>query len=229
MKLIVNVISHAIGDEDERRIVAGHIGVDDKRIGHLQQMDVGETLVYLEGAKVPKNIKIWPVDRLLEAKLPRGTFSPQQIKNHMESVLQANEHMRSTIDLPTNILNRIERAGPIGGGVPAVSQSAESLREPTFYESDEVFYDKRIREFVCDPLYLESLELKSGAINAGEVNSFVDMVLMVSEDLAGSNLDQLWVAQKLVSHTGAIYHDLVDDESVKRAQNRLKQLLGKEG
>jgi hypothetical protein len=229
VKLIVNVISHAIGDEDERKVVAGHIGVDDARIGHLQQMDVGETLVYLEGAKVPKNIIVWPIDKLLEARLARGTYSPQQIKKHMEPVLQANEHMRGTIDLPTNILNRIERAGPVGVGVPTISQPAESLREHTTYESDEVFYDKRIKEFVCDPIYLESLELKSHTLKEGDVRSFVDMVLMVSEDLAGSNLDQLWVAEKLVSHTGAIYHDLVDDESMRLTHTRLKQLLGKEG
>jgi hypothetical protein len=229
VKLIVNVITHAIGDEGERRIVAGHIGVDDKRIGHLQQMDVGETLVYLEGAKVPKNIKIWPVDRLLEAKLPRGTFSPQQLKKHMESVLQKNEHMRSSIDLPTNIYNRIERAGPVGGGIPSVTQGIESVSEYSFHETDEVFYDKRIKEFVCEPIYLESLELKSDSLKEGDVSSFVDMVMMVSEDLAGSNLDQLWVAERLVNHTGTIYHDLVDDELAEKACSRLQQLLRKEG
>jgi hypothetical protein len=43
-KLIVNVIVHAMADEDERRLVGGHIGVDEKQLDHLRQMRRGETV-----------------------------------------------------------------------------------------------------------------------------------------------------------------------------------------
>ncbi|MFQ5831271.1 MAG: ATP-binding protein [Candidatus Thorarchaeota archaeon] len=231
VKLIVNVISHAVGDESDRRIVGSHIGVEEARIDHLQQMRVGETLVYLEGSGVPRNVQIWPIDTLLEGRLSERPVTSEQVQKHMEPVFEEYENLRSTVDLPSNIITRIERSGPVGSGVlPRATPSgqSESLGARSLRET-QAYYNEKIREFVCDPLFLESLEMRRGSAVGDDVGPLVDMIVMVSEELAGRDLEQAWVAERLAVHSAEIYPDSLGRDTLDAVLGRLGELRAKGG
>jgi hypothetical protein len=130
---------------------------------------------------------------------------------------------------PTNIVKQIERAGPVTRVVPAVIYPIVSSLEYSMSESDDVFYEKRIGAPACEPVYLESLEMNCKALNEGDVNSFIDIAMMVSEDLARSYLSRLRLTENPVNHTTASSLDLVYGELVRMACMQLKQFPEMEG
>jgi hypothetical protein len=225
VKLIVNVISHAVGDEADRRIVGSHIGVEEGRIDHLQQMRVGETVIYLEGENVAKNVRIWPIDKLLECELPEAPVSAEQVRGHMEAVFESHENLRSVVELPSNIIALVERSGPVSWGLPSGAlpvRGFESAMGHSFRESRDD-YEGMIREFVSDPDYLDGLEAHSASLRRGDIEPLVDMVVETSEDLAGSTLDRFWMAERLAVHSGNVRPDLLDRVAVDSVLARLKE------
>ena len=226
VKLIVNVIAHAISDGPERDLIADKLGLEEEKRGHLQQMDTGETLVFLESSKVVKNIQVWPIDNMLVGRLPRKGLSAEQIRKHMESVYQAHPNLQNTIDLPTNIIARLERAAPIG--IPPEGQTSPRT-ESTVYqplrETTAVKHDERIKRFMTRPHYVETLELAAESAEAGDIGPLTDLVIMVSRDLAGRTLDQAWVAGRIVAHTVEVYPDLMTQERADLILSRVNQLL----
>ncbi|MFW9890184.1 MAG: hypothetical protein ACFFER_18525, partial [Candidatus Thorarchaeota archaeon] len=230
VKLIVNVIAHTISDGSERDLIADKMGVEEEKRGHLQQMDTGETLVFLEGSKAVKNIKVWPIDNMLVGTLSRTGMNSKQIKRHMEPVYQAHQNLQNTIDLPTNIIARLERSTPIAGVPPEaqVSRKAESVTRQPLKETTEVKDDEWIKRFMKDPFYLENLEFCAESAETGNTDPFVDLVTMVSRDLAGRTLDQAWVARRIVAHTAEIHPSLLNQDTVDLLFSRIDQLF-KEG
>jgi hypothetical protein len=121
VKLVVNTVSHALGDESERVLVGGHIGLDTKKTDHLQQMKKGETVIYLEGDGAPRSVKIFPLNKWLDFPLPDKTIRDVDLAKFMEPVLDKFPALISSTDLPQDIIDRIERAKPKGDDNPKLS------------------------------------------------------------------------------------------------------------
>jgi hypothetical protein len=230
VKLIVNVIAHTISDGTERDLIADKLGLAEEKRGHLQQMETGETLVFLEDSKVVKNIKVWPIDNMLVGTLARTGMNPEQIMRHMEPVYQANQNLQNTIDLPTNIIARLERSTLIPGVPPearAPSNTASVISQP-ITDTSETSDDERIRRFIGNPFYIEYLEHCAESAEAGDTDPLLDLVKMVSKDLAGRTLDQVWVARRIVVHTAEIHPELLNQESANLVSSRIDKMF-KEG
>lgn len=112
VKLIVNTVAHSLGDESERVLVGGHIGVDAKKSEHLQQLGKGETVIYLEGDGSPRSVKILPLNMWLDSPLPDNRITENEIEVFMEPVFREHTNLRANTELPEDIINRIERARP---------------------------------------------------------------------------------------------------------------------
>ncbi|MHA2321884.1 MAG: ATP-binding protein, partial [Candidatus Thorarchaeota archaeon] len=113
VKLVVNVIVHAIGDEEERKIVGGHIGVAEDRLDHIRQMRKGETLLHLEGQGIPKSVKILPLDKHLDIPIPTQRVTGDRIKQIMGRVIAELPHINSNVELPDTIMSRVDRSKPV--------------------------------------------------------------------------------------------------------------------
>jgi hypothetical protein len=81
---------------------------------------------------------------------------------------------------------------------------------------------------MTDPFYLENLEHCAESAKAGNTDPFVDLVTMVSRDLAGRTLDQAWVAKRIVAHTAEIHPNMLNQETVDLLFSRIDHLF-KEG
>ncbi len=215
VKLIVNVITHAIGDKPERKLVAGHIGVDEDRENHLQQMGNGETIVYLEGEGVPKSVKIWPVDRMLELELPAGGISSKLIKQHMEPIYQSNERLRSIVRLPAEIVERIQsvQSADTMTGDKVTTHHQEIVRsemkEPSEYQEQ---VDSKIREYARHPRYVKNLARRVELAKEGDVLPLAKMIITLADELDVPSLSRKWVAGRLLLHSAEFYPTLVDPD-----------------
>ncbi len=112
VKLARNVVVHTMSDESERNLIKGHLGLTDAQAEHIQQMDLGETVVYLQGDKRAKNVQIFPLGWHVDAPLEKVTVRMDNVTRHMEPILVAHPELSSSKPLPDEILNRIERANP---------------------------------------------------------------------------------------------------------------------
>ncbi|MFQ5834194.1 MAG: ATP-binding protein [Candidatus Thorarchaeota archaeon] len=230
VKLIVNVISHAVGDESDRRIVASHIGVEEARIDHLQQMRVGETLVYLEGSGVPRNVQIWPINKLLEGNLPERLVTSEQVQKHMQPVFEKHENLKNIVDLPSNIIARIERGGP---AVPSISDKVSSLGPSRITPMEtsllEGQIDGRIREYAKRSKFANNLFILLESAKEGDSEPLLELLLVVAKELAAHDLNPSWVAERLVVHSGNLYPDVLSPQLVNLTLARLDEALGQEG
>lgn len=126
IKLVVNTIVHALGDESERALVGGHIGIGADRYDHLHQMKKGETVIYLEGDGSPKSVKILPLNKHLDFPLPNERITDTKIAEFMKPVFESHPNLCTSTDLPEDIIERIERAKPSEGSPP---ESGEIIQQ----------------------------------------------------------------------------------------------------
>jgi hypothetical protein len=216
------VIAHAIGDADERRIVAGHVGVDEKRVEHLRQMKKGETIVYLEGTGVPKNVGIWPIDQLLEGQFPKVPITSEKIKRHMEPIFEKNQNLRSSVDLPTDIVGRITRVVSVGRISKPGSKTPVSMEQ-------EHYVDGKILEFVKRPTFANSFMVLAESVKEGYLDPLIELVTVVAKELAAHDLDQQWVAERLVIHSGDLYPEFLSSQLANQALAELNDASNREG
>lgn len=65
VSLPVNMIVHALTNDEDRRLVGGHARCDEEQTDHIGGMQVGETVVYLQREAEPKNVKMFTLQQLL--------------------------------------------------------------------------------------------------------------------------------------------------------------------
>jgi len=217
VKLIVNVITHAIGDESERRVIAGHIGLNDKKIDHLQQMKKGEVITYLEGECVPKNVLMWSLDYFLKSSLPDEPVTPDWVRRHMESVYERCPNLSNTIDLSPDIIDRIQRVkSPDRAATDRIlpvhrSSPQESIVEVSEYEER---IDKKLRGLVQRPRYVKHLAERVEKARSGDIEPLAQLVIELAEEFDIQDVDSKWVAERLVRHSANCYPTLLDPDLV---------------
>ncbi|MFW9848837.1 MAG: hypothetical protein ACFFF4_06835 [Candidatus Thorarchaeota archaeon] len=107
VKLPVNVIIHQLSSQDERELVGKHARCTDAQIEHIGGMERGEAVVFLEGEGEPKNVKIYPLSRLIGSKLPQRNPDNEAVRKHMAPKFQANPELKRSEPLPADILTKL--------------------------------------------------------------------------------------------------------------------------
>jgi hypothetical protein len=148
VKIIVNTISHAVAHTSERTLVAGHLGIKGDKADHLLGMRKGEVIVRFEGMTSPTNVQIAPLDRHLDQSLPVDLVKEDMIYKVMEPKFKAHPKWGQNIDLPEDIIARLEHAKPeeVQKPTPApshvlshdINQNNESVFEDALNEMDNI-------------------------------------------------------------------------------------------
>jgi hypothetical protein len=229
IKLMVNTIVHALGDESERAFVAGHIGIGPDRYDHLQQMKKGETVIYLEGDTSPRSVKIIPLDKHLDFPLPDVKVTDAEIASFMQPVFDKYPNLSAHTDLPKDIIERIERAKPTEGSPP---ESGELVRQETpkieVLERVEIheFVDNHVRDLAQTPKYVNNLAIRLAAVKEGDFDPLVKMVANVSGKFLYEGVAHYWVAERLLIHSNDLYPNMLDKHMMNAALVMLQEAIG---
>ena len=229
IKLVVNTISHALADDDERKLVGSHIGASEKQIDHLHQMKKGETVVFIEGEGSPRSVKILQLDKHLDYPLPDHTITDDEISALMKPVFQRHPNLIVKTDLPKDIIDRIERAKPDETtSSPKMNKERMELRESfkgLEYESSELDY--KLKQFVQEPMYRSALfdRLERIKNEDSDIEILIDMFFKASRELAGDELNQKWIAERLVIHTEEVYPNNLAPEIISQTINSLRSKI----
>jgi len=229
VKLVVNVIVHAIGDEEERKIVGGHIGVSEDRLDHIRQMKKGETLIHLEGRGIPKSVKILPLDTYLHTATPKQRVTGERIKQIMERVFAEHPHISSSVELPDTIMSRVERSRPVDPvATDRVGPTRVQAMNVDVSESQKLheFLDTAMRSFAQEPRYINNLVIRMEAAKAGDIEPLVEMIFDVSEEYIYEGSSQYYVAERLLTHSNDLYPNLLGKNHMNEALVIIQERIG---
>ena len=229
IKLIVNTILHALGEESERYLIGGHIGVDEKRIEHAHQLGKGETIVFLEGEGAARSVKIHPLDMYLDFPLPKKRVTDDEILAFMEPVHKKHPNLNKTTELPTEVIERIERAKLSGqtasdsGELNQRKTSAiEVAEEPDIHE----FVDHHMRDLAQNPKYMNNLVIRMESVREGNLEPLVKMITDISEEFLYDGVTQFWVAERLLIHSNDLYPALLNKHLMNTALVQIQEQIG---
>ncbi|MHA1423333.1 MAG: hypothetical protein ACTSRQ_12705 [Candidatus Thorarchaeota archaeon] len=229
VKLIVNTIVHAMGEGDERGLIGGHIGVDDKRIEHVHQLGKGETIVFLEGEGATRSVKILPLNKFLDFPLPNRKIKDAEIIKHMEPVHEKFPGLKKSTAIPKEIKDRIERAKPSSQTSPTPAQSIpieSSAIKVKESKNVHEFLDNHILDLVQNPKFVNNLVKRMEPLKEGDFEPLVTMVINVTEEFVYDGVKQLWVAECLVKHTHDLYPNMLSQHLMVSTLERLQEQLG---
>jgi len=106
IKIIVNLLIHALSDEDDRRIVGKHSRCTESQIEHIGGMQVGEAVVYLQHEGEPKNVRVFPLEKFIHDKLPERPINEDIVTSHMNRLFEVCPELRASKPLPDDIMER---------------------------------------------------------------------------------------------------------------------------
>ncbi len=227
-KLIVNTIVHALGEESERLLVAGHIGIDEKQSEHLHQLGKGETLVFLEGEGTTRSVKIQPLNMYLDFPLPDRKITESEIIAHMTPVYEKYPGFTKLTELPQEVIDRIERAKPSATASPEQGErvSREQPKVEVVEKQDiHEFLDHHIRDIVQNPRFVNSLVERMEAAKGGDVEPLVNMVRDVIDEFQYKGVRPLWLGERLLTHTNKLYPSLLSEHLMTTAMESLQKQL----
>jgi hypothetical protein len=229
VKLVVNVIVHAIGDEEERKIVGGHIGVSEEQLDHIRQMKKGETLIHLEGQGIPKSVKILPLNMHLDLPMPTQRVSANRIRQIMERVFAEHPHINSIIELPDTIMSRVDRSKPVDSvAIDRVAPTRVHKVKTEVWESQKLheFLDAEMRSFAQEPRYINNLVFRMEAAKEGDIEPLVEMIIDVSEEYIYEGSSQYYVAERLLTHSNDLYPNLLGKNHMNEALVIIQEMIG---
>jgi len=100
MKIVVNVIIHALLNDADRKLVGSHTRCTDAQIDHIGGMGVGEAIVYLQHEGEPKNVKMLTLDKFIQGELPDDFVSDDSLLQHMKTITAKRPHLLDSEPLP---------------------------------------------------------------------------------------------------------------------------------
>jgi hypothetical protein len=229
IKLVVNVIVHALGEESERFLIGGHIGVDAKRIEHVHQLGKGETLVFLEGEGTARSVKILPLNMYLDYPLPVKSVTDADICAFMKPVHEKYPNLSATTELPREVIDRVERAKPSTQMAPdsgELRQHKASTAEVSEAQDIHEFIDHHMRDLAQNPKYMNNLVIRMKSANEGDFEPLVKMAIDISEEFLYDGVNQFWVAERLMIHSNDLYPALLDKHLMNTTLVKLQEQIG---
>jgi hypothetical protein len=88
MKIVVNMVIHALAHKPDRELVGSHTRCTDAQIDHIGGMGVGEAVVYFQHEAAPRNVKILPLERFITGGSLKAPVDDAAIKRHMERIIK---------------------------------------------------------------------------------------------------------------------------------------------
>lgn len=122
IKIPVNMVVHALSDDEDRRLVGRHSRCTEAQIGHIGGMQVGEAVVYLQHEGEPKNVKMVTLQQLLQTEREPPSLDDEYLRRHMLQIARgdqttipaesssAEKESVQLSDRPVSMRERIERA-----------------------------------------------------------------------------------------------------------------------
>jgi hypothetical protein len=107
VKLPVNLIIHALPDDDQR-LVGKHARCTDAQAEHIGGMPTGEAVVYLQHEGEPKNVRMLPVSAFVKGDVLTQSVDSTMVREHMQRVFKENAHLKDSRNLPEDIEERLK-------------------------------------------------------------------------------------------------------------------------
>ena len=145
IKIIVNLLIHALSDEDDRRIVGKHSRCTESQIEHIGGMQVGEAVVYLQHEGEPKNISVFPLEKFIHDKLPERPINEDIVRSHMNRLFEVCPELRASKPLPDGIMERFTVKKTKKGRLPS-DILAREYKEPISKVVQSLEFEKFCRE-----------------------------------------------------------------------------------
>ncbi|MBN2230168.1 MAG: hypothetical protein JW779_11320, partial [Candidatus Thorarchaeota archaeon] len=111
MKIIVNMIIHALPDKADRELVGNHMRCTESQIDHIGGMRVGEAVVYLQHEGTPKNVMMFPLERFITDEIPQARVDDEGIREHMKKILKRSPEIEQSIP-PHDHLQPVKKNKP---------------------------------------------------------------------------------------------------------------------
>jgi hypothetical protein len=108
LKVIVNLVIHALPHQEDRVLVGQHSRCTDAQIQHIGGMKVGETVVYLQQEGEPKNVRIFPLEKFAHASLLTQEVDEEALRLHMQRLINEHPEFRSWERLPDGLMERLK-------------------------------------------------------------------------------------------------------------------------
>ncbi len=131
LKIVVNLIIHALSDSEDRRLVGRHSRCTEAQMDHIGGMQVGEAVVYLQHEGVPKNVKMFTISRFIQGAFPDNEVSDKALKKHMTPIILRNPHLQEHEPIPDDSAIQLEH------GKKKDNDNLQVL-EPTVSRSSEI-------------------------------------------------------------------------------------------
>ena len=107
IKILVNLVIHALSDDDQS-LVGKHARCTDAQIGHIGGMPPGEAVVYLQHEGEPKNVKMFPVSKLVHGSPLNQHIDHTTVHTHMEKIFKEYPRLKDSRELPEDIEDRLK-------------------------------------------------------------------------------------------------------------------------
>jgi hypothetical protein len=196
-KLIVNVVSHSVSDGEERNIIQGKLGITDKQTEHIQRMDKGETVVFIEGMPEAKNIQVWQLNDLLQVPTPSTPVTDDMMIQAMQPVLDENPGMLVSERLPDAIIQRVHRAKPVS------AKDSASDRGPSPQLEIDPKIGRQLQEASLNQRYRDVCRERLELAKLGDPRPMAKAILGVANKIASSKMDDKSASRVLLIHTMA--------------------------
>lgn len=107
IKILVNLVIHALSDDDQK-LVGKHARCTDAQIGHIGGMPPGEAVVYLQHEGEPKNVKMFPINKLVSGTPLNQPIDNSAVHIHMQKIFEEHPHLEDSRKLPEDIEDRLK-------------------------------------------------------------------------------------------------------------------------
>ena len=111
IKIPVNLLIHALSDDEDRKLVGRHSRCTDRQIDHIGGMKVGETITYLQNEGEPKYVKMMTLAAATNKKIPDVLVDDATVSAHMKRIFEEHSHLTDSLSLPDDIMNRLRIKG----------------------------------------------------------------------------------------------------------------------
>lgn len=128
IKILVNLVIHALSDDDQT-LVGKHARCTDAQIGHIGGMPPGEAVVYLQHEGEPKNVKMFPISKLVQGNPLDQPIGNTVVHAHMEKIFEENPHLKDSRRLPEDIEDRLKIQKSSKNAPPSTSSELSEAEE----------------------------------------------------------------------------------------------------
>lgn len=171
LKVIVNLVVHALPHQEDRVLVGKHSRCTDAQIEHIGGMKVGEAVVYLQQEGEPKNVRVFPLEKFAHPGQTTDEVGEEALRLHMERIIDEHPEFQSREPLPDGLMERLKHP-------PVRTVRPYLTRTQTVRVSDQM------QVAVTDPAFADYCR---ECLKRGDSRAIADLILSAAERYCGGN------------------------------------------